>query len=65
MSRQTVRTCCVNNSIQFQFQQKKRKIRDNVTFREVFKALSMHKVVDGISYCRFLPKSAEKSVWSF
>jgi len=39
-------------------------IRDNVTFSKVFKALSVDKVVDRISYRRFLPKSAEKSVWS-
>lgn len=44
---------------------KNRQIRDSVTFSKVFKALSMHKVVDGISYCRFLPKSAEKSVQIF
>lgn len=31
----------------------------DVTFSEVFQALPMHKVVDGISYSRFLPKSAK------
>lgn len=68
---QSVKTHCVNNSKQFKLQPKKKKrgkhyvFRDNVTFSKVFKALSMHEVVDRISYCRFLPKSAEKSVWSF
>lgn len=36
-----------------------RHVKDNITFSEVFKALSMHKVVDRISYSRFLPKSAK------
>lgn len=36
-----------------------RHVKDSVTFSEVFKALPMHKVVDRISYSRFLPKSAK------
>ena len=66
---QSAKTRWVNNSTQFKLQQKREEnimnVRDNVTFSKMFKALSMHKVVDGISYCRFLSKSAEKSVWSF
>lgn len=32
---------------------------EDVTFSEMFKALPMYKVVDRISYSRFLPKSAK------
>lgn len=34
--------------------------RDNLTFSKALKGLPMHKVVDRISYCCFLPESAEK-----